>query len=111
MVFENGKAWVGVEQLGFHEKAAKQDQYHDEQNGASDGGQVEGENSQQCHEKRDELGIDILNGGYGNRETIEGILALVVEFKVEAKREYCQNDAEKCHDVSCVQHIVQGAKL
>ena len=51
VVFENGKAWVGVEQLGLHEKAAKQDQYHDEQNGAPDGGQVEGEYSQQCHEK------------------------------------------------------------
>ena len=103
VVFENGEAWVRVEQLGFHEKAAKQGQYHYEQNGTPDGGQVEGENSQQCHEKRDELGIDILDGDYGDRETVEGILTLVVEFEMEAKRKYCQNDAEKCHDVSCVQ--------
>ena len=111
VVFENGKAWVGVEQLGFHEKAAKQGQYHYEQNGTPDGGQVEGENGQQRHEKWDKLGIDIFDGGYGDRETIKGIFALVVELQVEAKREYYQYDAEKGHDVSCVQHIAKGAKL
>ena len=111
VVFENGKAWVGVEQLGFHENAAKQGQYHYEQNGASDGGQVEGENGQQRHEKWDKLGIDILDGGYGDREVVEGILALVVEFQMKAKCENCQYDAEKGHDVSCVQHIAKGAKL
>ena len=51
VIFENGKAWVGVEQLGLHEKAAKQGQYHDEENGAPDGGQVEGENGQKRHEE------------------------------------------------------------
>lgn len=93
MVFENGKARVGVEQLGFDEKTAKQGQYHYEQNGTPDGSQVEGENGQQGHEKRDELGIDILDGGYGDWETVEGILAHIVEFKMEAKSEYCQYDA------------------